>query len=64
MAETIWWRQLGCKDGWTPDSISKLGWELEIKLIHEEELFQVCVGSLISWCKAFCEVTASIFLAS
>ena len=52
------------KDGWTPDSINKLGWELEIKLIHEEELFQVCVGSLISWCKAFCEVTASIFLAS
>ena len=63
-AKTIWWWQFECKDGWTPDSISKLGWELKIKSIHEEELFKICVGSLISWCKPFCEVTASIFLPS
>ena len=57
-AKIIWWWQFGCKDGWTPDSISKLGWVLKIESIHEEELFKICVGSLISWCKPSCEVTA------
>ena len=32
--------------------------------MHEKELFKICVGSLISWCKLFCEVTVSIFLSS
>ena len=49
---------LGVKLG----SISKFHSELNIKSIHEKELFQICVGSLISWCKPFCEVTASFFL--
>ena len=63
-AKTIWWWQSGCKDGWTPDSISKIVWELKIKSLHEEELFKICVGLLISWCKPFCEVTYLIFLPS
>ena len=32
--------------------------------MHEEELFKMCVSSLISWCKLFCEVTTSILLPS
>ena len=32
----------------TPDSIGKLGSELKIKSIHEEELSKTCAGSLIS----------------
>ena len=63
-AKVIWWWQFGCKDGWTPDSIRTLGWELKIKSIHEEELFKVCVGSLIFWSKRFCEIIASVFLPS
>ena len=27
-----------------------------------EELFKICVGSLISWCKPSYEVAASVFL--
>ena len=63
-AKTIWWWQFGCKDGWTPDSIRKLGWVCKIKSMHEMELCKMRVGSLISWCKSFCEVTASISLPS
>ena len=63
-AKNIWWWQFACKDGWTPDYINKLGWELKIKSIHKVEWFKICVGSLISWCKPFCEDTASIFLPS
>ena len=43
---------------------SKLGWELKVKSIHWEKLFKIGLGSFISWCKPFCEVTASIFLPS
>ena len=32
--------------------------------MHEEELFKICVSSLISWCKPFCEVTTSVLLPS
>ena len=61
-AKTIWWWQFECKDGWTPDSISKLGWEF--KSIHKEKLFKICTGSLISWCKPFCEVILPQFFTS
>ena len=27
----------GCKDKWTPDSITRLGWETKIKLIQEDD---------------------------
>ena len=64
VAKLIWWWQLQCKDGWTLDSISKLGWELKIKSIFKDELFEIYVGLLISWCKPFCEVTPSIYLPS
>ena len=37
--------------GWgTSDSTTKLGCDVNIKSIHEEEFWNKCVGSLINWC--------------
>ena len=56
--------ELGCKDGWIPDSVIKFGCEVNIRSIHEEEDFNRCVGSLITWCKANCNDIFSIALPS
>ena len=32
--------------------------------MHEDKLFEICVGLLISPCESFCEVISSIFLPS
>ena len=39
-AKTIWWWQSGCKDGWTPDSISKIVWDTNIFIIPIARLTQ------------------------
>ena len=40
---------IGCKDGCTPDSVTKLDWEVNIRSIQEEVLSKICVGSLMTW---------------
>ena len=47
LAKTIWWWQLGWRDGWTPDSTTKFGCDVNIKSIYEEEFSNKWVGSLI-----------------
>ena len=42
------------------DSITRLGWEVNIKSIQEEEFPKMWVSSLINCCRPNCEVTASI----
>ena len=32
-AKTIWWWQLACRNGWMPTSITKFGWDVNIKYI-------------------------------
>ena len=59
----IWWWELGCKDVWTPDSVIKFGCEVNIRSIHEE-VSNICVSSLITWCKANCDDIFSIALPS
>ena len=48
LAYTIWWWQFGCRDNWTPESIIKLGSDVKMRPMHEEEVFNTCVGSLIT----------------
>ena len=60
----IWWWELGCKDGWTPDSVIRFGCEMNIRLIHKEEDSNIWVGSLIISCKPNCEEIFSIALHS
>ena len=58
----IWWWELGCKDGWTPDSVIRFGCEVNFRLTHEEEDSSICVGSLIIWCKPNCDEIFSLAL--
>ena len=60
----IWWWDLRCKGGWTPDSVMRFSCEVNIRLIHEEEDSNIYVGSLIIWCKPNCIETFSIALSS
>ena len=60
----IWWWELGCKDGWTPDSVIRFGCEVNIRSIHEEEDSNIWVGSLIIWCKPNYHEIFSIALPS
>ena len=54
----IWWWELGYKDEWAPDSVIKSGCEVNIsRSIHEEEDFNICAGSLITWCKSILPAT-------
>ena len=55
-----WWWQFEWSEGWTPDSITRVGWEVNIKSMQEEEFPKMWVGSLINCCRPNCEVTASI----
>ena len=50
-AKMIWWLELGCKDGWIPDSVIKLCWEVNTRSVHKEEDSNIFAGSLITWCK-------------
>ena len=54
-----WW-QFECRDGYTPDLISKLAWDVKTRSIHEEELSKISIGSLIICSKPNCDVTFSI----
>ena len=60
----IWWWELGYKDGWTPDSIIKFGFAVNIRSIYEDEVSNICVGSSITWCKANGDDIFSITLPS
>ena len=39
----MWWWNLGCKDEWTPDSVIKCGFEVNIRPIHEKEDYNMYV---------------------
>ena len=47
-----------------PNSITRLGWEVNIKSLQEEELPKMWVSSLINYCRTTCEVTVSILKPS
>ena len=50
----IWWWQFWCNDRCTPDSITKLDWEVKIRSIQEEDESKICTGSLIIWLWKYC----------
>ena len=52
---------MACKEACTPESITNLGCDVKIKSVQENDVFKICAGSLIIWCKRFCEVNLSIF---
>ena len=56
----IWWWQLEWREGWVPLSITKFGWFMKIKSIHDEELESMWVGSYINCSRPWIEVTESI----
>ena len=60
----IWWWKLGCKGGWTPDSVIGFGCEVNIRSIPEEEDSNIWVGSLTIWCKPNYNEIFSIALPS
>ena len=41
LAYIIWWWHFLCKDEWTPDSITKLGWETKIKSMQEVDVINM-----------------------
>ena len=60
----IWCWELGYKDVWAPDSGIKFGCEVDIRSIHEEEDSNICLGSLITWCKPNCDdLTSSVVMS-
>ena len=61
---TIWWWQFGCSDGWTPDSLTKLGCVVKIRSMHKEEDSKIWVASLIIWLRTNWDVTFSIVIPS
>ena len=46
-------------DGWTPESITKLRWFVNIRSIHEAEVSSKCVASFNSWCRPWNEEITS-----
>ena len=56
----IWWSQFRCRDGWTSEWITKLGWDVKIKSMQEAELLKIHVSSFIFWFKLDWEVAISI----
>ena len=46
-AYIIWWWQFECKEACTPESITILGWDVNIKSMQDLELSSICVGSFI-----------------
>ena len=63
-ANTIWWRQSGCKEEWIPDTITRSGWYVKIKSIQGEELAVRCVVSLINFWKQNWDAVVSVFKPS
>ena len=60
----IWWTEWGYEDGWTFDSVIKFSCEVNIRWIHEEEDYSICVSSLFTWWKPNCDAIFSIALPS
>ena len=60
----IWCWELGYKDVWAPDSVIKFGCEVDIRSIQEEEDSNICLGSLITWCKPNCDDSTSSVVMS
>ena len=60
----IWWWQFACKEACILESITNLGYDVKNKSMQEDDVFKICVGSLIIWCKPFCKVNMSIFAPS
>ena len=56
---TVWWWQLVWSDGWTPESVTKFGWCVSIRSIHEAKYSNKSVGSFISWCRPWNEKNVS-----
>ena len=44
---------------WPPESLTKFGWSVNVRSIHEAECSIQCVGSFISWCSPWNEDSAS-----
>ena len=34
----MWWWQLGCKEGWTPQTTAKLGWSVKMRSMQDNDL--------------------------
>ena len=58
LQKTIWWWQFGCSNGWIPECITKLSWDVKIKSM--QELIKLCAGYFIIWLKLNWEVHISI----
>ena len=52
----LWWRE-----EWTPDSITRLGWEVNDRSTHEDESVKILVGSLKNCCKPNWDVIHKLF---
>ena len=50
---------IGCSEKCTPGSVIKLGCDVNIRSIQDDEVFVMCVGALIICCKPNCVVTFS-----
>ena len=59
----MWWWQLGCKEGWTPQTTAKLGWSVKMRSMQDNEFGNRWVGSHISWCSP-CIVNESMSVPS
>ena len=55
----FWWRE-----EWTPDSITRLGWEVNITLMQDDESVKICAGSWIKCFKPNWDFITSIFQSS
>ena len=51
LANTNWkWWQFRWREGWTPDSKTRFGWEVSTRSIQDEEEQRKWISSLINWC--------------
>ena len=57
-------RQFVCSEECTPESVIKLGWDVNIKSIQDDEVFDMCAGFLIICCKPSFAVSFSISFPS
>ena len=48
-AYTRWWWQFSRSEECTPDSITRLGWDVNTRSIQEDEFDNICVGSWINY---------------
>ena len=59
LANTNWWWQYGWREGWTPESITRFDWEVNIRSIQDEDESSKWVGSLINWYSPWLHVKVS-----